>query len=41
MKDFENFTKIVGDLNKIMITKGYENVAQSAINRPIWSLLLI
>ena len=28
---------IVGDLGKLIVAKGFEKVAQSPINRPIWS----
>ena len=40
IKDFDNFTKIassVGDLGKIIVATGFEKVAQSPINCPIWS----
>ena len=40
MKDFDTFQKMpknVGDLGKLIVAKGFEKVAQSPINRPIWS----
>ena len=36
----QKLSKNVDNLGKIIIATGFENVAQSAINRPIWSHFL-
>ena len=33
----QKWPKNVGDLGKLIVAKGCKNVAQSPINRPIWS----
>ena len=37
LKPLQKLPKNVGDLGKLIVAKGFKKVAQSPINRPIWS----
>ena len=37
LKPLQKFPNNVGDLGKLIVAKGFKKIAQSPINRPVWS----